>query len=205
MNKIISAIVVVIVVLLAGVFLFTFEVTAPEETPTPTATEITAVKTFNSQTLGIQFQYSFGMGATMVANVKEVGNKVYVYVGNVAPESGQFVEVFSKKIDETFEASIRRQILAQYSSDICKIEVTPSNIQSGYQAAEITYPRPENVAEPYTANRNLCNPKYDQTNGIRYFLYDPKHPTIFAYLDIGQYGILGYDNIPWQDTLTFIK
>lgn len=163
------------------------------------------VKTYTSQKLGVKFQYNAQPDATTTAGVKEVGKKIYVYAGTMVPESGQSVEVFAKRTDETLEASIRRQILADYPSPVCTIEVTPSNIRGGYQVAEISYPKSSDMEDPWFSNYQLCNPNYDQTNGLRYFLYDPKHPDMFVFLSIGQYGILAHDLVPWQDTLTFLR
>jgi hypothetical protein len=162
------------------------------------------VKTYTSQKLGVKFQYNSKPHENMTAGVKESGNKIYVYAGTMAPESGQSVEVFAKRADETLEQSIRRQILADYPSSVCRIEIAPSNIQGGYQVAEISYPRSSDTEDPWFSNYQLCNPGYDKTNGIRYFLYDPKHADMFVFLSIGQYAIPAHDLIPWQDTLTFL-
>jgi hypothetical protein len=205
MNKTILGIIIGIVVIVAGVFFVTRKtIIAPTSVfPTPAATE--TVKTYTSEKLGIQFRYNSKPEANMSVDVKETGNVVYVYFGNVAPESGQSVQVFTKKSDETFETSIKRQFMAQYPSVSCKIEVSPSNIQSGYQVAEISYPKPTDVNQPWFDNAGLCNPYYDMTNGIRYFLYNPKFPDKFVFLSIGQYGILAQGNVPWQNTLIFTK
>ncbi len=162
------------------------------------------VKTYTSQKLGVKFQYNSRPDENTVVGVKESGKKIYVYVGTMAPESGQSVEVFSKHTNETLAASIRRQILANYPSPVCKVEVAPSNIRGGYQVAEISYPKSSDTEDPWFSNYRLCNPNYDQTNGMRYFLYDPKHPDTFVFLSIGQYGIPGPGQTSWQDTLTFL-
>lgn len=190
MKKIIIAVAVVVIVGAGAYFLL--------------QRESGTVMTYTSKKLGVQFQYNAKPDATMTVGVKEVGKKIYVYAGTMAPESGQSVEVFAKRTDETLEASIRRQILAQYPSPNCKIEVTPSNIKGGYQVAEISYPRSSNSEDPWFSNYQICNPGYDKTNGIRYFLYDPKHPGTFVFFSIGQYAIPAHDLIPWQDTLTFL-
>lgn len=172
--------------------------------PSPTVAPNDAIGTFTSKELGISFQYAIEQAGGQMTKVSRLGDKVYISVGDMAVETGQFVEVFTKNANETFADAIRRRILANYPSSKCTIEVAPSNIQGGYWVAEIGYPAtPESEGPPW-ANASLCNEAYAKTNGIRYFLYDPKHPTEFVYLDIGQYFIQGPGEIPWQHTLTFI-
>jgi hypothetical protein len=167
-------------------------------------TKTTGVQTFTSKELGIQFQYAAQQADGAATHVQRIGDKVYLSVGNTAITAGQFVQVFSKGATETFADAIRRHILAKYPWSGCTITVTPSNIQGGYQTAEIGYPAPTDPAAPFWDNASKCNEAYAKTNGLRHFLYDPKHPTVFAYLDIGQYGILAHDTVSWQNTLTFL-
>jgi hypothetical protein len=210
MKKVLIVIVIILVVA-AGIFLLTRKDNAgtngsPTATPTPSQTSTSnsgPVKTFESKNLGIQFKYLSQIADWGTVGVKEIGNKVYVYVGNAAPESGQSAESFKKNTNETFEASIRRQILANFPSPSCKVTVTPSNIQSGYQVAEISYPAPTDKDAPFWQNAGLCNEKYAKSNGMRYFLYDPKHPDSFLFVDIGQYAIPADNNTPWQYTIKF--
>lgn len=195
MKKVLGVIVISLVVVAIGFYVSTQDAIAPED----------GVATFTSKTLGIRFQYVIEPYEGATLKVQEMGNKVYLVVGDAGIETGQSIEMFAKRADETFGTSIRRQILAEYPSNQCKIEVAPSNILGGYEVAEITYPRSDDNEEPWFSNYELCNPRYDQTNGLRYFLYNPKFPDRFAFVSIGQYAILGHDNIPWQDTLEFIK
>ncbi len=195
MKKVLGVIVLSVIAVAVGFYVSTQYANAPAE----------GVAVFTSKALGIRFQYVINPYEGATLKVQEIGNKVYLAAGDAAIETGQSIEMFTKRTDETFGTSIRRQILAEYPSNQCKIEVTPSNIIGGYEVAEITYPRSTNDEESWFANYELCNPKYDQVNGIRYFLYNPKFPDRFAFVSIGQYAILGHDNIPWQDTLEFIK
>lgn len=187
-----------IIILLAGIVLAGLYFLAPDSAVAPVAE---TVKTYTSKALGVQFQYQPKLDETNTVGIKEIGTKLYVYVGEIAPETGQSLELFRKDRNETLTAAIRRQILAKYPSELCQIEAAPSNILSGYQVAEISYPKPSDPNEPWFSNTELCNPQYDQTNGLRYFLYDPKHPERFYFLSIGQYGIPARGMVPWQDTL----
>jgi len=211
MNKIKLIIVTVAALAVLGIAvyfsIFNSNIAGVSPTPTPTS-QIGVSKTFTSSDLGISFQYVKYPDANMVIGVKEEGNKVYVFMNNTVAENGQFVEVFKKDLNETFEASIKRQILANFPSSKCKIEVSPSNIYTGGYVAEISYPAPTDPNQPAWANMKLCNENYANTNGIRYFLYDPNHPDKFLYFDIGQYAIPGQGTfetnvIPWQDTIQF--
>ena len=210
MNKFLIVIIIILaLIIITGYFalqlLGNFRTSSSSPSPTPVVTQA-GVKTYTSQALGVEFVYNPQQpnGGPQV-NVKETGNKIYVYMANTQPETGQSIEVFNKNTNESLEASVRRQIFAQYPSKDCKVEVSQSNIQGGYQVAEISYPKPTATDEPWFVNANMCNVKYDQTNGMRYFLYDPKHPTKFAFLDIGQYAIFGAGEIAWQYSVTFLN
>lgn len=202
-----------VIVLVGGVAayvadLFPFEA-APEMTPEPSAsanavsaTPLPAgVKTYRSEALGISFEYLAAQGEPVI----EEGGVVYV-----GGRDGQSVEVFTKKADESLEQSIRRQILANYPSSLCTIDVVPSNIMSGYQTAGIGYPESTGGDEPWFENSKLCNPDYARTNGIRYFLYTPEYPEKFFFFSIGQYAILAEPagdggGKTWQDTFEVFK
>lgn len=190
--------VVVVIVAVAGAAYFFMK--GPQEAlPTPTPAVGESV-TYTSEPLGVTFAYVQRTDYGTVS-VREEGNRIYVFPSDMEPRAGQFVEVFDKRTDETFEASIRRQILAGFPSPDCRIELARSNIYSGAWVAEISYPPQTSAEEPFWANAKLCNERYAQANGIRYFLYDDRYPDHFVYLDIGQYAIPGRDSIPWHETL----
>lgn len=190
---------IVVVALVVVAYIFGRNKDDIEPTPTPTASVGQSV-TYASARWGISFQYlpSSAMGG---AAVLERGDRIFVYPIGTPPERGQFVQVFQKNTAESFEASIRRQVLAGYSSSDCRIELTRSNIYPGGWVAEIGYPPPTNPDDQFWINAPQCNEQYAKTNGLRYFLYDDAHPTKFLFFDIGQYPILGRANTPWQDTI----
>ena len=218
MNK--AVLIVAIAVLLAAIggalYFYKFPANIPNVSPTPTPSLTPApseqgqtedIKTFTSSNLAITFEYNAlsPAGQTDGIKVLESGNKVYVYPASLKPEAGQWVEVFSKSKDETFEATIRRQILANYPSKDCKINVSEAkDYPAGFMTAQISYPPPSDTSLPYWANASLCNEKYDVANGIRYFLYDPGHADKFLYFDIGQYSITARGNEPWQNTVRLL-
>lgn len=208
MKTIISIIVLAIVAILGLVYFNApkqvAESPSPSASPTPTPQPTDKVKVFDSSALGITFQYNPHPAEDINVAVAETASRAYVYTNNTEPKSGQFVEILQKKTTETFSAAIKRIILAKYPSPKCTIKVSPSNIYpSGYSVAEITYPKPTNSADPIFSNYALCNPNYDQVNGIRYFLYSTATPDKFAFFDIGQYGIPVTASSDWQDTFRF--
>lgn len=172
----------------------------PSPTPVPVVGD---TATYTSETLGLTFSYApkteYGGYA-----VKETGSRVYVYSDKSEPETGQFVEVFEKQADETFEAAIRRLILASYPDARCTVDVVRASGSDDLWTASIGYPEPDSSDEPFWANAKLCNQAYARSNGIRYFLYDDAHADRFLFLDIGQYSIPGEGDAPWQDTLRLI-
>lgn len=171
----------------------------PTETPSASPTPSGGIQKFSSKDLGIEFMYDDDQ-----SNVKVDGKKVYVHVDPMNPESGQSVEVFEKRTNESFSGSIRRQILANFPSPVCKIDILgPSQIYPTYDAALITYPEPSDPKDSPWENAKLCNEQYAHTNGIGYFLYDSKHPDRFVFVSVGQY-LISAGNVPWQDTIKFI-
>lgn len=158
---------------------------------------------YTSTVLGVSFRY-VPVTEYETFSVRETGDRIYLFPSSLDVSAGQFVQVFPKRADETFETSIRRQVLADYPSPDCTIATRPSETYPGAVTAQITYPVSEDDEAPYWENAKLCNQRYAATNGIRYFLYDPQHPERFVYLDIGQYGIPGSGETLWQDTLRLL-
>lgn len=162
------------------------------------------VRNFRSEALGISFEYPSKVGDIENVNSKEEGDRVYVYFGEDA-KNGQWVQVFTKNADETFEEAVKRQILAGFTSEICKISVMPAGSIAPFLPdalkGEITYPSAGDEAS--MENLKKCNEKYARTNGLRYFIYDQNHPDKFLYFDIGQYFI-PVNGRPWQETIKML-
>jgi len=158
----------------------------------------TGSKMYISQSFGLSFTYNASQ-----AKIKETSTRIYVYFTGSDPLQGQWVEKFNKLRSETFRQSIRRQILANFTSPGCTIEISSSTEPSGYEVAQIGEP-PAGTDNPSWANAPLCNQTYDETNGIQYFLYDPNHPDHFYFFSIGQYGIPATDLIDWQGTVIIL-
>jgi hypothetical protein len=162
---------------------------------------------FQSNTLGIQFQYPKEVGSEVV-NIKEEGNKVYVYMGSMNPQDGQSVEVFEKPATQNIEEAIKERFLSGKDPARCFVtteEYDPNEIfDKTASKFFISFPSTENDGmEEQTAKTEYCSPDFSETNGNRYFWYDSLHPTKYLFLSIGQYGITISDITSWQDTTNF--
>lgn len=163
------------------------------------------LKTFISKKLGISFTYMASNEGVLI-NTKESDRKVYIGMNTMKVEDGQSVEIFEKTADETIEEAIKRLILKDKPADQCFVEIKEAKgYSSNFVQAEITYPRNDSD-EPETlfTRSDFCSPDYAQTNGIRYFLMDKDHPTKLLFFNIGQYGIMSENNIPWQQTISIL-
>lgn len=165
----------------------------------------TSKKDFVSTKLGISFNYKLDK-ENLDNGIFEKGNIVYVYPktvkGNNNPEEGQFVEVFDKSVNESFQDAIKRIILDKYPSKFCIVSTYENSVgPKELIFATIKYPPPTNPeSDPFWSNAKMCNSSYAESNGIRYFAYDPKYPDRFFFFDIGQYAIITADGKLWQQS-----
>lgn len=161
---------------------------------------------YTSKKLKIVFNYlPFTEG--MNTGVKEEGNRVYVGDKNTKVEGGQYVEVFQKDPKESLNDAVKKKFLAGKSDNDCF--VVPSKVKfiiypKSFQAVEIAFLKPTGGQEPWWSPSDKCNPDYEQTNGIRYFLGDSQHPDRFLFFSIGQYAIKAGADLAWQDTIRFL-
>lgn len=169
-------------------------------------------KTYTSERLGISFNYSVKINDDgSVAQVKEEGNKIYVYNSTLKDyKEGQWVQVFSKESQQSLNDAVKRRFLANYSANDCFVSAytpKPSSYPATYRAAIIDVPHAEgDDLETLSQKWEKCPQPYVAENGISYFLEDPAHPTKYVYFSIGQYGIpSGINSKAWQDTLKFIN
>lgn len=176
----------------------------PKIDPKPETISTSTIKAFISKDLGISFQYD-----SKDTLVIQKGNIVYTYYNDIPPEQGQRVEVFNKSATDSFPDAVRKMFLKDYPDPACNVEVksyVPEATGINYQRAEIAYPLPDETSDdPFWIHSDMCNPNYDRTNGIRYFLYDPHYPTKFFFFNIGQYAITIGTSTPWQTTFKVLN
>jgi len=177
---------------------------------TTAATPVPGSTTFSSKRLGIEFEYAPMTGDQKVG-VREIGDKVFLYVGQLPPEAGQYVRVYRKAPGETLEAAITRQVLQGYSSADCLVRESESPERGLGWPASYTFAviglagPPEQDMEALQARARKCPQPYAALGGIAYFVADAGHPERFLFLNIGQYYIpSGLGERPWQNTIRFL-
>lgn len=143
-------------------------------------------------------------------DVKELGNKIYVYNTKYSYASGQYVEVFTKTAGDSLEQAIQNKFLANIPVKDCFVkEAKPdsgANFPSNFLVKTIGFPIDQNSEVPSFEQSSNCPSPYTESNGLSYFLMDVKHPGIFLFFSIGQYAfyIDNKSNKTWQDTIEFL-
>lgn len=143
-------------------------------------------KLYYSDRLGIGFTYipepDLAPGYTV--SVVEDGNKIVV-------DEEQSVEVFSKNPEQTLEEAIAERFLKGYDPKKCFVKIYDENIEvdaSGYVAAGISFPEPENPEDAWWTNNVDCPNGYSEINGVSYFLMNKEVPGKFVFVEVGQYA-----------------
>ena len=164
----------------------------PTATPEPTPLGLEAIfrleekepgtELYYSEELGVGFTYLVPSGLNSEANVvvNEFGDTITVF--------GQSIEVFKKNVTVTFKEAIELTLLRGYDPAKCFVVGGPArfpDVPDGYSAAEISYPQELVNGEPAWLHHE-CPPKYSQTNGVLYFLYNDAVPDKFLFVSIGQ-------------------
>lgn len=168
-------------------------------------------KRYISAKLGVEFIYLEKIGTNTI-KVKEIGNKIYIYDSLLAPESGQYIEVFSKDVNMSFDEALTKRFLttAEYKEN-CKVTGNflsvgnsakyPDNIKFG----NIEVSKDHSDVEELFKLLEKCPSPYTQSNGISYFIYDTENPDKYGFVSIGQYSIPSdNDGGVWQDTVRFV-
>lgn len=179
-------------------------ITFEEAQMTPMPDPPPGALTFWSQDLGIGFFYPQKIENIQAVDVKESGNRVYVFMTNTEPEDGQWVEIFSKNPDASLTEAITQHFLA--GKDESKCYVTATKTAGTVTTAIIDFPNDQsNGLEGMFEKTNYCSEDYAKTNGIRYFWYDSAYPETYLFFSIGQYGIPVSSTENWQDTVRIIR
>jgi hypothetical protein len=139
------------------------------------------------------------------------GDKLYIGPTQYKPESGQSLEVFSKKNTDSLSEAIQKKFLINLSPDECfvKMHAPDAKMPTGFELATIAYPVPTNAPLPAFAYGEKCPEMYKESNGIAYFMMDPNHPEIFIYISIGQQigpsASTGVNSSQWFKTIRFTQ
>ena len=191
---------------------------SPTNTPTPTVnlsssiqdTGVVNQKRYTNPQAGISFIFPASFAGETL-DIKEVGNKIYLYDTKYPFTQGQYIEVFQKNPAYTLDQAIQKQFLTNISPKDCFVkDAKPdqgANFPANYQVKTLGYPVDPNSDLPFFAQPNKCPAQYAETNGMLYFLGDTKHPKIFLFFSIGQqsFPIEGNSQTSWQDTIEFLN
>ena len=182
----------------------------PVAEPSVQDTAILNQKRYTNPQAGISFIFPAKFAGETL-DVKESGDKIYVYDTKYPYTQGQYLEVFQKNPADTLEQAIQKQFLANISPKDCFVKDEKpdqgANFPVNYQVKTLGYPVDPNSELPFFAQPNKCPVPYAQTNGMLYFLGDTKHPKIFLFFSIGQqnFPIAENSQISWQDTIEFLN
>jgi putative hemolysin len=184
--------------------------TAPPATatdPGAASPETTAggALTYTSPALGISFDYLPQQNGQAI-RVTELGDKIFVHPDGMAPEAGQWVQVFSKPAGESLEDAIRRAILPGHPEADCRVvpKEPPAGAGPDGSYAGIAVRRaPGEAEETVLARWRTCPQPYTVVGGIGYFQAGAARPDRFLFFSIGQYGIMAAEGTSWQETVRF--
>lgn len=184
----------------------------PTKKVTATLPEIPGSIVYTSEALGLRFRHAQMMeknDPSSLVRTKEIGNKVYVYTGIAKPESGQYVEVFTKVKTDSLEEAVRKQFLKGIDAADCYVSIqTDKKLPANFIKAIIAYPVPTDSDQPAFTMGDKCPSPYSAKGGISYFLSDKNYPEKLLFFSIGQYAIdsqTGNLDSFWQDTIEILK
>ena len=178
-------------------------------------------KIFYSDKLGVGFTYRLLEELIPYnqyeASATEKGNGVAVgYYEKGEPQSDWInLEVFTKDPKDTLEQAITKEFLQGVDSKKCFAKKYTDGDSSGkqlegYTYAEISYaPTPGSDAVINNGIEN-CPKKvqnYATTNAVQFFLEDPKIPSKYVFLRLGQESAAssGLGNEGWERSLRILK
>lgn len=176
-------------------------------------------KLFYSEKLGVGFTYS--LPEDIPSNIYEIsavekGNGVALGYYEKGSTKSEWVnlEVFTKDPKDTLEQAITKELLSGIDSKKCFAQ-KHSDIDSlkeqqrQYNYAEIFYPVPTN-GDVWFGGITNCPEKvqtYAATNGRQFFSEDPKVPSKYLFVRVGQESIAssGLGNEGWERSIRILK
>ncbi|MGE5041992.1 MAG: hypothetical protein ACM3IJ_03735 [Candidatus Levyibacteriota bacterium] len=191
--------------------------TPPVTQITPTekpSFEIAADGSTQKKYINHKYGFSFSFPATLAENenvsVMDTGKIVYVYNTKTPYQQGQYVEIFEKSPSDSLDQAIKKAFLPNISEKDCFVATASAdkvaNFPANFEIRTLKFPVDEKSDVPAFAQPNKCMQPYAASNGLSYFLGDTKHPNVFFFFNIGQYGIdvTSPKKEGWQDTFQFL-
>ncbi|MBE2280681.1 MAG: hypothetical protein IAE91_09835 [Ignavibacteriaceae bacterium] len=156
----------------------------------------------SSEVLQLSFSYQNSSGNYAVMTTKK-GNRISIKSAAQSEEEAQFIELFAKKENETFQEAIERIYLDGVPENFCyfspienEYNFTNKNFTLGTIRSGVGV-RPEQCPGPYTENT---------TSGPRFFVYDSSFPDRFAFIYVGESFVAGRTPTQsWFESLQFLK
>ncbi len=133
-----------------------------------------------SPALGITFEYVYEGDVDSVMIMEDVNS---ITVGDSTK-----ITVFEKDPNLTLKQAIEQNILKGYDPAKCWVVSDPLKNSSlyNYNTAQIEFPEVTDLSLPWWHNAKDCPPDLTTVNGVSYYLYDPKVPEKFAFVNKGQ-------------------
>jgi hypothetical protein len=160
------------------------------QSPVPSLQTFADHFTYTSNKFGISFDYAnvwAGSTEKLDVGVTEIGDKIYVGPKQYKPETGQSIEVFTKDPADSLETAITKKFLSSVSKTDCYVKTkTGTGSFVGFQTATIGYPVPTGTDQPPFMFGEKCPEMYKESNGMAWFMMDPKYPATYIYVSIGQ-------------------
>lgn len=185
---------------------------SPSPTPKTGSTEKTDIANqyrYTSYKHNVSFLYK--SNNDQPAAVMEDGNRIYVYIQinrDTDYKTGQYIEFFNKEGAATLQQAMEREFLSDYPKTDCVFTNEPKIVAGTLKNFEIGNIKIANFTgdmEKDLEKYNKCPKNYTMSNGVSYFIYDKNFPTRYAFLSIGQYGIMADAETQWINTIEFIN
>ena len=178
--------------------------------PSIVDTSVPGQKRYTNPEWGLTFLFpTVSNGETF--DIKQDGNKIYVYNTKYPYTQGQYLQYFPKNSSESLTQALQNQLLTGISPSDCFVKATQADKEANFPPSSeiktLGFPVDENSDIPAFAQTNKCPQPYAETNGLSYFLANTTHPQLFLFFSIGQYGIEvdSQTHQGWQDTIQFIQ
>lgn len=161
-----------------------------------------ATSKLTSEVLKLSFNYQITLDNYPVITSKK-GNKITIKSANQSENDAQFIELYTKKTDETFSEAVRRIFLDGVPENFCFFRADGSAYSFDNKSFAFgsinagTGVRTEQCPSPYTN---------DEGEGKRFFIYDPNFPDRFGFVFVGNTFVPGTaKSTNWFQSLQFIQ